>query len=178
MEDVQDKKNIACTRSFEKMHNDMFNLSERVSTFAANLGEKLRKQNSHCNMISVFLMSNHFRQDLQQHRVFINIKTEFPTNSTLELNKLAQMALKSIYKEGIYYKKAGVIVSALTPADNQQLKFFGGESGKHIALMKAIDKTNKKVGVKLNLVRTIWEENGRCDKKNYHLATQQDSMTY
>ncbi|MEC4048746.1 Y-family DNA polymerase [Flavobacterium sp. SUN046] len=149
MEDVQDKKNIACTRSFEKMHNDMYNLSERVSTFAANLGEKLRKQNSHCNMISVFLMSNHFRQDLQQHRAFINIKTEFPTNSTLELNKLTQMALKSIYKEGVYYKKAGVIVSALTPADNQQLKFFGGESGKHITLMKVIDKTNKKVGGKI-----------------------------
>jgi DNA polymerase V len=149
MEDVQDKKNIACTRSFEKMHNDMFNLSERVSTFAANLGEKLRKQNSHCNMISVFLMSNHFRQDLQQHRAFINIKTEFPTNSTLELNRLAQIALKSIYKEGIYYKKAGVIVSALTPAENQQLKFFGGENPKHIALMRAIDMTNNKIGGKI-----------------------------
>lgn len=149
MEDVQDKKNIACTRSFEKMHNDMYNLSERVSTFSANLGEKLRKQNSHCNIISVFLLSNYFRKDLEQHRAFINIKTDFPTNSTLEINRLAQNALKRIYKEGIYYKKAGVIVSALTPADEFQIKLFGGENPKHIDLMKVIDKTNKKVGGKI-----------------------------
>jgi DNA polymerase V len=58
MEEVHDKKNIACTRSFEKMYNDLDNLSERVSTFSANLGEKLRKQHSHCNLISVFLLSN------------------------------------------------------------------------------------------------------------------------
>ena len=149
MEDVQDKKNIACTRSFEKMHNDLYNLSERVSTFSANLGEKLRKQNSHCNLISVFVLSNYFRKDLEQHRAYITIKTEFPTNSTLELNRLAQKALKSIYKEGIHYKKAGVIVSGLTPANNQQLKFFGGENPKHVALMNVIDKTNKKVGQKI-----------------------------
>ena len=39
-----------------------------------------------------------------------------------------------------------MIVSALTPAEEYQLKFFGGESPKHIDLMKAIDKTNKKIG--------------------------------
>jgi DNA polymerase V len=149
MEEVHDKKNIACTRSFEKMYNDLDNLSERVSTFSANLGEKLRKQHSHCNLISVFLLSNYFRKDLEQHRAFLTIKTDFPTNSTLELNRIAQKALKMIYKEGIYYKKAGVIVSGITPANNVQLKFFGGENPKHIALMNAIDKTNKKVGGKI-----------------------------
>ncbi|WP_367221686.1 hypothetical protein [Flavobacterium sp.] len=96
MEVLQDKKNIACTRSFEKIHNDMYNLSERVSTFSTNLGEKLRKQNSHCNLIIVFLLSNFFRKDLEQHHAFINIKTEFPTNITLEINRLAQNALKRI----------------------------------------------------------------------------------
>lgn len=146
MEDVKDKKNIACTRSFENMLDKFSDVSERVATFSANLGEKLRKQNSHCNMISVFVLSNYHRKDLEQHRAFINIKTDFPTNSTLEINRLAQIALKSIYKDGIKYKKAGVIVSALTPAEEFQLKFFGGENPKHIDLMKAIDKTNKKIG--------------------------------
>ena len=146
MEDIKDKKNIACTRSFENMLDKFSDVSERVATFSANLGEKLRKQNSHCNMISVFVLSNYHRKDLEQHRAFINIKTDFPTNSTLEINRLAQIALKSIYKDGIKYKKAGVIVSALTPAEEFQLKFFGGENPRHIDLMKAIDKTNKKIG--------------------------------
>lgn len=149
MEEVQDKQNIACTRSFEKMHNDLGNLGERVSTFCSTVAEKLRKQNSHTNLISVFLLSNQHRQDLEQHKAYLTIKTDYPTNSTLEINRLAQMVLKSIYKEGISYKKAGVIVSGLTPASNQQLKFFGGENPKHIDLMRTIDSINFRTGGKI-----------------------------
>lgn len=165
MDDVKDKKNIACTRSFEKMYNNVDDIAERVSTFAAVLGEKLRKQNSHCNMISVFLLSNYFRKDLEQHQGFLNIKTEYPTNSTLEINRLVQNALKSIYKPNIYYKKAGVIVSALTPATNFQLKIFGGEDIKHIELMKSMDILNKKHGNKVLF--------GRNDLKKRHKMKQE-----
>jgi DNA polymerase V len=150
MEDVQDKQNIACTRSFENMLDNPKEIAERVSTFAASLGEKLRKQKSHCNMISVFVLSNQHCQDLAQHRASRTIKMEFPTNSTLEINRMAQMVLESILKEGIKYKKAGVIVSAITPADTFQLKLYGGENPKHIDLMSAIDKTNNKMG---NIIR-------------------------
>ncbi len=145
-EDVKPKQNIACTRSFEKMYDKLEDISERVSTFSAILGEKLRKQNSHCNLISVFVLSNHFRQDLAQHRAFLTVKTDYPTSSTIEINRIAQMLLKSIYKPNISYKKAGVILSGITPAHTFQLKFFGGENPKHIDLMKAIDVTNKKTG--------------------------------
>ena len=47
-EDVKPKQNIACTRRFEKMYDKLEDISERVSTFSTILGEKLRKQNSHC----------------------------------------------------------------------------------------------------------------------------------
>ena len=145
-EDVKPKQNIACTRSFEKMYDKLEDISERVSTFSTILGEKLRKQNSHCNLISVFVTSNYFRKDLEQHRAFLTVKTDYPTSSTLEINRVAQKVLKSIFKEGINYKKAGVILSGITPADNFQLKIFGGENPKHIDLMKAIDATNRKTG--------------------------------
>lgn len=148
-EDVQDKKSMACTRSFEKMHNDLDNIAERASTFCAILGEKLRIQKSHCNVITIFIISNSFRTDLEQHRSLRTIKTDYPTNSTLEINRIVQAALKTMFKPGIYYKKAGVIVGDLTPADCFQLKFFGGESPKHIDLMRTIDKLNRKTGGKV-----------------------------
>jgi DNA polymerase V len=144
MEDVVDKKQIAITRSFENMICDYDGLQERLSTFSSVLGEKLRKQNSHCNLIMVFVMSNFFRNDLEQHKGFISIKTDFPTSSTFEINRLAQMALKSIYKDGIKYKRAGIIVANLTRAENYQLKFFSGENPKHHSVMKTIDKLNSR----------------------------------
>ncbi|RAK21597.1 DNA polymerase V [Flavobacterium aquaticum] len=165
LEDIQPKKNIACTRSFEKMYNNINDIAERVSTFSAVLGEKLRKQNSHCNMITVFITSNYFRKDLQQHRAFLNIKTDFPTNSTFEINRLVQMGLKSIYKEGIYYKKAGVIVGCLTPAESHQLKIFGGENPKHIDIMKSLDSLNKRYGNKVKF--------GRNDLQRRHKMKQE-----
>ena len=69
-EDIKPKQSIACTRSFEKMYNNIEDIQERTSTFSAIVGEKLRKQNSHCNLITVFLLSNYFRKDLEQHKAF------------------------------------------------------------------------------------------------------------
>lgn len=149
MEDVADKKQIAVTRSFDKMIKDFDGMAERVSTFAAVIGEKLRKQKSHCNQVSVFVGSNFFREDLEQHKAFISVKTDYPTSSTFEINRIAQMALKSIYKEGISYKRAGIIVGNITPAANYQMKIFGGENPKHQSLMQVIDDTNKKIGNKI-----------------------------
>lgn len=146
MEDVQDKKNIACTRSFKNNLTTYSDVSERVSNYTATIGEKLRKQNSHCNVVTIFVQSNIHRLDLKQHNCLKTIKTDFPTNSTLEINRLAQKVLKSIMIEGISYKKAGVIVGDITPANTFQFKFFGGENPKHVDLMKAIDSTNNKIG--------------------------------
>jgi DNA polymerase V len=93
-EDVKPKQNIACTRSFEKMYDKLEDISERVSTFSAILGEKLRKQNSHCNLISVFVLSNHFRQDLAQHRAFLTIKTDYPTSLQIPVILTTQFQFK------------------------------------------------------------------------------------
>jgi DNA polymerase V len=86
---------------------------------------------------------------MEQYRGFIAVKTDFPTNSTFEINRIAQKALKSIFKDGIGYKKAGVIVSEITPADNYQTTLFNGENPKHQDVLKAIDKINLKTGNKI-----------------------------
>lgn len=165
-EDVQPKQSIACTRSFERMYDRIEDLSERVSTFCTILGEKLRKQNSHCNLITVFINSNYFRSDLPQHKGVLTVKTDFPTSSTFEITRIAQSALKSIYRKGVFYKKAGVIVSGITPDDNFQLKLFCGENPKHIELMKTIDMINKKSNGKVKF--------GGTDLKRVHKMKQQN----
>jgi len=145
-EEVKPKQNIACTRSFDKMLTEKADLRERVSTFAGSVAEKLRNDKLHTNAIDVFLMSNPFREDLPQYVKTIRIKTDFPTNSTFEINRLAILAMEMIYKPGINYKKAGVIVHSITPADSFQMKIFGGENPKHQDVLKVIDRLNRKIG--------------------------------
>ena len=148
LEDVKRKKAIATTRTFEKNHTDLFNIQERVSTFAVTCAEKLRKQNSCCNLIMVFVHTNGHRQDLPQYSRNIVVKTDYPTNSSMDIVRYAVKGLKVIYKQGYQYKKAGVIVMGLTPENEKQLNFFTAENPKHEVLMKTIDRLNHTIGQK------------------------------
>ena len=60
---ISPKKRIATTRSFEKYTNDFEYVKERVSTFAVSCAEKLRKQNSSCNLLTLFIQTNPFDKE-------------------------------------------------------------------------------------------------------------------
>jgi len=148
LEEVKNKKAIATTRSFEKNLSSLNEVKERISTFAVSCAEKLRKQNSCTNLILVFLHTNSHRKDHRQYGKNIVVKLPYPTNSSLTINRYAQIGLKSIFKEGYYYKKAGVMVMGIVPENQRQLNMFCEENPKHLSLMKTIDKLNKITGQK------------------------------
>ncbi|MDT0691564.1 Y-family DNA polymerase [Salegentibacter sp. F188] len=142
-EEVKNKKNIAVTRSFDKMYSNFDDLRERVATYAAKAAAKLRKQDSNCTLLYVFLITNPFRTDLKQYRANMMVKLSSPTNSTMVLTKAALYGLKKIFKPGYQYKKAGVIIMGISPASERQLSLFSEEDPRHQLLMKTIDQLNK-----------------------------------
>ncbi len=146
LEDVQPKKNIATTRSFDKTYEDKAYIQERVSTFAVTCAEKLRKQNSNCNALMVFIHTNGFRKDLPQYGRNVVVKLPFPTNSSIDIAKYATIGLDKIYKKGYQYKKAGVIVMDITPEESKQINLFENSNEKHQPLMSIMDKINKSIG--------------------------------
>ena len=64
LDEASAKKSIATTRSFMEMITEKEQLRERIETFAFSCAEKLRKQNSCCKMITVFVHTNRFRKEL------------------------------------------------------------------------------------------------------------------
>jgi DNA polymerase V len=164
LEEVKRKKAIATTRTFEKNHADLFNIQERVSTFSVTCAEKLRKQKSCCNTIMVFIHTNGHRKELPQYSRNILIKTDYPTNSSIDIVKYAVKGLKAIYKKGYQYKKAGVIVMGLTPENEKQLNMFVKENPRHEALMKVVDRMNHNIGQKK--LKLACQDLGRTWKMN------------
>ncbi|QNK78096.1 Y-family DNA polymerase [Winogradskyella sp. PAMC22761] len=146
LESTVNKKVIATTRSFESMLSSYQDIKERISTYTISCAEKMRKQESQCNMIMVFLHTNGFRKDLPQYSRNIVIKTQYPTNSSIDLVKCAEAGLKEIYKKGYQYKKAGVMVMGLTPSSQKQFSLFSSENPKHQPIMNIVDKLNKAYG--------------------------------
>jgi len=110
-------------------------------------------------MVMVFVHTNYFRKDQPQYSRNIVINTDFPTNSTIELNHYAQIGLKAIFRDGFHYKKAGVIVMGITPNSETQLSLFNTSNPKHQPLMSVIDLLNKKIGK--NKVKFATQSTGR-----------------
>ena len=142
----QSKKSIATTRSFDKPYTKLSDLKERVSSFAFSCGEKLRKQKTHCNSITVFIHTNNFKNADSQYYNSIVMKLPYPTHSSIDLVKFANKGLENIFKEGYKYKKAGVIVNDLTPEHNEQLNLFNIKNPAHKKLMKVMDNINGNYG--------------------------------
>lgn len=147
LDEVKNKKAISTTRSFDRSIIDYFTLKERVATFACSCAEKLRKQESNCTMIMVFVLTNRFKTNESQYSKNVTIQLPYPTSSSITISQYAQKALKAIYKEGYAYKKAGVIIMGISPNNETQLNLFVNENPKHAALMQTIDTINGKLGV-------------------------------
>jgi len=144
---VPPKKQICVSRSFAREMYDFGKLSEQVSLFTGMVCEKLRRQNSVCHQIIVFLLTNRFKEDVPQQ--FESRMFTFPvaTSSTLEINRVVLKELSFLYHEGYGYKKAGVILTGIIPEDAVQLNLYDStDRMKHTRLMKVMDELNERIG--------------------------------
>ncbi|RZL20392.1 MAG: Y-family DNA polymerase [Pedobacter sp.] len=141
------KQNIATTRSFGNMLTEYEPIAEAVANHAAACAAKLRKQHSSANHITVFVHTNQFRADLPQYARNRVLHLPVASNSSTELIKYALHGLKSIYKQGFSYKKAGVIVSGLVPDTEINMSLFDTvDRTRQKKAMEAIDLLNNRFG--------------------------------
>ena len=153
---------IATTRSFEANYSNYEEVKERVVTFAVTCAEKLRKQNSCCNQLLIFLHTNGHREDLPQYSRNIVVKIPYPTNSSIEISKSAVEGLEKIFKSGYQYKKAGVIAMDICPEKTKQITLFDNSNPKHKPLMGIMDRINRALGRKM--IKLAGQDLGRTWK--------------
>jgi len=146
MEPVESKQSIATTRTFEREYRLFEEVSERITTFTVISAEKLRKQQTRCNSIIVFIETSRFREPDEKYSNSIVVKLPFATSSTMEIVKGAIEGLKKIYKPEYQYKRAGVVLMDFVREENVQRSFFFNSNPKHASLMSAVDDLNSKFG--------------------------------
>ena len=140
------KKGIATTRSFEGTITQFSDLEERISTFATSCAEKMRKQRSSCNALLVFVRSDPHKKGGFPYRNSCVLPLPYATNSSILLSKHAVMGLQKIFKKGVHYKKAGVMIMGLIPTEKRQLSIFQNNNNKHLTLMQSVDRIHKRFG--------------------------------
>ncbi len=144
---IPDKKAIATTRAFGKKTSEIKYIREAVSTYAVRCAEKLRKQHSLANLITVFIHTDPFNPNEIQYNKSKTIALPIATNGNSELVKYALFCLQEIFETNYKYKKAGVIVDGLQSEQAFQSDMFDNEDrNKYRKLLATMDKLNSEFG--------------------------------
>lgn len=146
LEEPKDKKNIAVTRSFDGTISTFNEMKERVSTFATVCAEKLRKQQSCCYGVILYLRKDKHKAERERYNFYRMETLPFASNSSITISHLAIKMLKELFEEGEIYKKAGIIVTQIIPQDQKQFHLFEEENPKHQKIMEVMDAFHKKTG--------------------------------
>lgn len=146
MEDeLINKKMIATTRMFGNPVGDVESIREAVATYTSRAAEKLRRQHSAARVVNVFVVARgedhnvDFRGATHADQITLPTATSF----TNELIKPAVALVDKLYKQGTFYKKAGVVLSGIVPDRSIQGNLFLSETKNcERKLMDMIDNIN------------------------------------
>ncbi|MDX1921415.1 MAG: Y-family DNA polymerase, partial [Candidatus Caenarcaniphilales bacterium] len=162
------KKNIVSSRSFGYPITKQEELEEAVATYTAIAAEKMRKQASVTQFIYVFITTNRFKFNQKQYYNSISLKLPSQTDYTPTLINNALKGLKSIYREGYEYKKAGVMLSFLSPKAETQINLFDSKDiEKQSQVMKVLDKINNQHGHNILKIAAEGLKKGWIMKSDY-----------
>lgn len=154
------QRNIMHSRTFTFMTSDFQTLRTYMSNYAAAASRKLRDQHSVCQSVGVFIATNPHRDDLEQYGNSASMRLVAPTSDTVTILKKAAELLQLIFREGLQYKRAGIILSDITADNAVQLDMFSNvEPQKSRSLMNATDNINTRYGMnKVRLASQGFEE--------------------
>lgn len=142
---LPEAKQVMSSRSFGARVTHLADLTQAISFHAANAAQRMRKKGLSANAVLVFIQNSPFDQaEYYGNSEVVGLPA--PTDCTFHINKAALWLLKRIYKTGIYYQKAGVMLVDLVPNGGRQTDLFGytEQDGKTSQLMGTLDRINKK----------------------------------
>lgn len=141
------QKSMMQSLTFTYMTDQKAKLLPLIANFASKLAFKLREQHTMCNTVTLFLRTNRHRPDLPQYSAGDTIKMSSPTQDTRAIVDTALILLDKIFVPGYMYKKMGIVLTDIVPADAVQLDLFApNDMRRSQKLMRAIDEINSKFG--------------------------------
>lgn len=141
-----DRKQIVVSRSFGERVTDHAAVGQALATFAVRAAEKLRRRGLVAAGVGFFVHSDVFRPELPQHNASRSVSLPTATSDSRLLAGMVQQLTRGRLKEGIGYKKAGVVLMDLARPENLQADLFAPAISGNPKLMSALDAVNAKFG--------------------------------
>ncbi len=148
IDELPQKQSICTSRSFaDRGLSQLPPLEEAVANFTAACSRKLKAQHSCCQSLTVFAYTSRFCTDRPSHTINHTITLPVASSNLQELVAAAVAIIRADYREGFFYKKAGVIVWNLCDENAVQGDLFDPvDRSRQLRLSKAITAINRKNG--------------------------------
>lgn len=156
--EISEKQSICMSRSFARRISDFAELKEPIASFASECARKLRKQGSAAHIVTVFIFTDRFKTEEPQCQKIQSMTLPIATSDSAEIIAAAHKLLQTMFQKGFAFKKAGVVVSGIVPANAIQQQLFDvvEDRPKRRALNNIVDAINDKFGANtvLNAAQT------------------------
>ncbi|BBL22359.1 MULTISPECIES: Y-family DNA polymerase [Acinetobacter] len=146
----QAKKQIIASRSFGQKVYNKDELKEAITLYVQDAVSRLRSEKLLCGCIIGFAHSNPFDSSQPLYKRSESFALPEPSDNCLTLAKIATAMIESIYKEGVAFKKCGVILTCLEPKENHIYDMFTDmdQVEQSNRLMDSLDQIHEKFGKK------------------------------
>jgi DNA polymerase V len=141
------RQQLCCSRTFGASTDDLGELRAAVSWFTAHAAQKLREHKLLAGSLTVFLVTDRFKQGEPQYEGSFRLSVAPKSDSTLELLPLALNGLHRAFCAGFQIRKAGVILDDFELADCSTRRLWDSATQDiHKRLMGAVDSLNYRFG--------------------------------
>ncbi|MFW1634641.1 Y-family DNA polymerase [Acinetobacter oleivorans] len=144
------KKQIIKSCSFGTKVTELSDLKEAIAMHAQEACKRLRDEESLCGCVLVFVQSSPFEESAPFYNKSITGAFSEPTDCATDFVRAAVKMVSDIFKEGIKYKKCGVILTGLEPKAGHTYDLLTDfeQIEKKELLMKTLDNVHNKYGKK------------------------------
>jgi DNA polymerase V len=149
LEDVAPpRRQVMVSRSFGAAVTEPAELRAAVTAFASRAGEKLRAQGLAAPALTVFVQTNPFDTGRAFYANAVTLGFPVPTQDSTALVRAATRAVDRLFRAGDAYRKAGVLLPDVVPAEQAPADLFAEvkEDDRTRRRMAVLDAVNRKYG--------------------------------
>ncbi len=140
------RRSVAVTRSFGQPVTDWDTMRQAVASHAARAAEKLRAEGMVAEALHVFIRTSRYRPGPACNDS-VTVGVQPASADGFVLIATAANAARRIWRDGVPFSKAGVILTGLRPADRVQADLLDTtDRAKATRLMAAVDAVNGALG--------------------------------
>lgn len=140
-------KSIAHTRTFGHPVTDIGELREAIYHFTTRVLEKMRWNNLATKTVEVFANTDRFNPVPYYYKGTHTYRSVYHSDVTSEIYGWVTLCLEKIYRPGMKYRKAGVILTDLVSSDQLPYRLFDQRKfERQHDLSKIVDEVNFRYG--------------------------------